>query len=312
MNQVEVYVPILLNFRDNSIVYDPHEVQLLCEATLAADNDITECDHGERAFRHQLDDRWLRDSLQAAGVGPQIENAVERVEVYYYHHRLILRYSFKTFPFELERGVRRFVLEHSRDIAVSKFVERINAAGDTGGPVPDESGRITSYYSYCVMFLPQRAGFPDNMENLLGSHTFRIVEVTPRLRDDDRVHVVRISIPSTNIYSESRPDRFLIVDVVNSIYQHMLYAKKDKDQQRLRALDHFSLATLDKLNVMQEAQLHALWDHAVDALGGRMVDLQAVGQQTKLFRLSVIAVVIASVSVVVSVISFVIAVLTGG
>lgn len=299
MAYAEAYVPVLLNFKDNGIVYSSDDVNALRGRILSPENDVVPCGP-EHVFRHRFDPGAVRSRLTGMGLSQKAIDALGEVGVYYYHHRIVLRYSFGEFGADVERDVREAVRRHSAQVLAEHFVARINSASTTHGPLPDETGRVTSYYSYCVMFFPERPGFSTDVENLIGSHTFRIVEVTPGIWRPDRMHIVRISIPSTNIYSAKPPGRFLVVDVLNAIYQHMLYSKKEQDQQQLQQLDSFSTAALRRLNVMQETQLHAFWDHAVDALGGRMVDMQGAGQQANTFRLSIFALVVAIVSVVVT------------
>lgn len=300
MTDIEAYVPVLLNFRDNSIVYSSADLSRLKARVLGVENGIGT---GTKAaeFGHQLSAECLRETLSSVDADPDVARCLSRVEVYYYHHRVIVKYVFTGLRPSMERAARQLILAHSRHILIDRFVEKINTAGADGGPVPDSDGLVTSYYSYCILFLPLDRTFEDDIENLLGSHTFRIVEVTPNLLERDRVHLVRISIPSTNIYSNGKVKTFLRVDILNAIYQHMLYAKKEQDAKELDSLTEFSTWDLDHRNVMEEAQLHALWDHAVDALGGRMVDLQGVHQQTLLFRTSVLALFLALVGIIITV-----------
>lgn len=297
VSEVEAYVPVLLNFRDNSLVYTPEDLTLLRARVMNSENGVITA--GESCeFGHELSEACLSESLETIKAPPGLSECLRRVEVYYYHHRIILKYVFDSLPPELERHAREFVLKHSRHILVTRFIAAINTASEEGGPVPGNNGLVTCYYSYCVLLVPLDPDFEDNIENLLGSHTFRIVEVTPRLLERDRVHIVRISIPSTHLYSTGTVKRFLRVDLINAIYQHMLYSKKESDSKELKLLEHFSEEALAQLNVMGEKQLHALWNHAVETLGGRMVDLQGVHQQALIFRVSTIALLLALVGII--------------
>lgn len=310
MTTFESYVPTLLNFRDNSLVYSSDELQRLQEHVVHPSNGIVDSVQGSE-FKHELSTDLLPVNCNGIQGDEEAAKCVERVEVYYYHHRIVLKYVFRNLPEDpvTQRSARRLILAHSRHILITRFVNRINSAGLDGGPLPNELGRVTAYYSYCILFVPletksyHKSGLVKNVENLLGSHTFRIVEVTPKILERDRVHIVRISIPSMNVYSTGEIEKFLRVDILNAIYQHMLYSKKDQDAvaEDMRDLTEFSIADLDNRNVMQEAQLHALWDHAVDALGGRMVDLQGVHQQTLLFRASILALLLALVGIVLTI-----------
>jgi hypothetical protein len=297
---IEAYVPVLLNFRENTQVYSSEDLSLLSARVLNPGNGISE-GAGATEFKHALSESHLRTTLTDVKAAPDVAKLITRVEVYYYHHRIILKYVIAELAPSEERSVRQLILVHSRHVLISNFVNVINTAGPKAGPLPDESGRVTTYYSYCILLVPLHPDFVDNIENLLGSHTFRIVEVTPKLLERDRVHLVRISIPSTHLYSVGTVKTFLRVDIINAIYQHMLYAKKEQDAGNKDPLVAFSEADLDHRNVMQEAQLHALWDHAVDAWGGRMVDLQGVHQQTLLFRASILALLLALVGIIITV-----------
>ncbi|WP_151084593.1 hypothetical protein [Nocardioides cynanchi] len=301
---IEIYVPVLLNFRDNALVYLPEQVERLRDTLLSEDNGIRELEAADAVFGHEL----VRPDATALESGdvPAWPEQLDRVEAYYYHHRIILRYLFSQAPKGGDRAARQVAVAHSAHVLEHHFVHRINTVDD-GAPLPDdEHGRVTSYYSYCLIFAPEPAHFQDRMDNLLGSHTFRIVEVTPRLLERDRTHLVRISIPSTNVYSTTDVGRWLKVDILNAVYQHMLYAKKEQDERDLQTLVAFSRRATAHRNVMEESQLHALWDHAVDALGGRTVDLHSVSQQTNLFRISFVAVVLAALSSVVAVVSLIV------
>jgi hypothetical protein len=302
MAEIEIYVPVLLNFRDNGLIYDSEDVRRLQTTLLGEANGIRDATAPDALFEHEL--------VKPDGTpSPRDEHDdwpahLARVEVYYYHHRIILRYLFDAAIPGGDRAARQVVLRHSAYVLEHRFVRQINSIRD-GAPVPDERGRVTSYYSYCLIFALEPAGFRDGMETLLGSHTFRIVEVTPKLYERDRMHLVRISIPSTNVYYRKDVGHFLKVDILNAIYQHMLYAKKEKDEEELLKLVDFTPEATSRHNVMQESQLHALWDHAVDALGGRTVDLHTVGQQANLFRISFLAVILAALSSVVAVVSLI-------
>jgi hypothetical protein len=300
MTVVEAYVPVLLSFRENSLVYSTEDLERLKSRVLSPSNGITgRADATE--FAHELSSDCLVESLSAIDADEEVSRWLSRVEVYYYHHRIILKYVLASLPSGYERRARQLILAHSRHILINRFVRVINTAGATGGPLPGEQGHVTSYYSYCILLLPLDSTFEHGLENLLGSHTFRIVEVTPKLLERDRVHLVRISIPSTNLYSRGPVRSFLRVDILNAIYQHMLYAKKEQDERDAPGLIEFSADELDKRNVMREAQLHAFWDHAVDALGGRMVDLQGVHQQTLLFRASILALLLALIGIIITI-----------
>lgn len=293
MSGVEVYVPILLNFIDNQLVYTDEQLVVLRGRVLGVENGIeetrlTESNAGRESlgrFRHRLSTLPHKPGLQT-------------IELYYYHHRVILRYQFDQVPEADERQVRSFVLEHSGEFVQDRVIKVINELAVAGN-----AGVVTMYYSYVIALIENTPNFESNIENLLGSHTFRIGDISDSLWKAGRTHIVRISIPSLNLYYNERVGYFLRMNLINSVYQHMLYAKKDADAAQLAMLTSFSASAESQMNSMREEQLHNFWNFSVDALGGRSVDTENSRLQSKSFTISVWAMLISAMALALSVIS---------
>jgi hypothetical protein len=315
----EVYILALLRFVNDEMVYTEEEVKRLKQTVLSGNKNFTlttgkrkkhkRIDRFEYCYNMEYIHELIKDesNLKCASI---VEDCLENIEVYYYHHRIILKFIFnrgKKSSCE-DRMLREFTKKLADILMQSDFVHRINSIteknpGDTSGYnlIPYEK-RVVLYYSYTVMFINNIKGFGNNIVDFLGSLTFRIVE-SGKIRFG-RVHYIRISIPGMNVYFKKKISNFLKTDIINSVYQNALYQKKESDREESEKdtsgrgqLKDFSAGNLMKYNILQEKHLHVMWSYAQDNLGGKISDIQNKSIEKKSYLMSVIAIIISIIAI---------------
>lgn len=319
----EVYILALLRFVNDEMVYTEDEVKLLKESVLSGNKNLTPTTDKKKKhkrydrFEYSYDMEYIHglfkdeSSLQYASTA---EECLDNIEVYYYHHRIILKFVFnrgKKSTCE-DRMLREFTKKLADILMQSDFVHRINSitqknARDTSehNLIPYEK-RVILYYSYTVMFINNIKGFGNNIADFLGSLTFRIVE-SGKIRFG-RVHYIRISIPGMNVYFKKKISNFLKTDIINSVYQNALYQKKETDREESERdtsgegkLTDFSASNLLKYNILQEKHLHVMWSYAQDNLGGKISDIQNKSIEKKSYLMSVIAIIISIIAILLTI-----------
>jgi hypothetical protein len=194
-------------------------------------------DSFEYQFQQSYIHKLITENEKSYDNAAMAEECLQCIEVYYYHHRVILKFMFERGKKSVceDRMLREFTKKTADLLLQSNFVYRIN--GITQKATDDRTDdklipyekRVVLYYSYMVMFINNSKGFGNNIIDFLGSLTFRIVE-SGKIRFG-HVHYVRISVPGMNVYFKKRISDFLKTDIINSVYQNALYQKKESDRE---------------------------------------------------------------------------------
>lgn len=77
-----------------------------------------------------------------------------------------------------------------------------------------------------------------------------------------KIHLMRISIPSTILYVQKDIGESLLRDIINAIYQYCLYEKRSEGED-----------TNIFENTLDEKLLVKLWEHFINTMGGRAIDV---------------------------------------
>lgn len=139
-----------------------------------------------------------------------------------------------------------------------------NSAADT---------KAISFYSYMMIILPKNKYQLNNYTDKLGSVTFSIIESTNRFLSYGYTHYVRISIPSLNVYYDKEISNDIKVDLINLIYQNLLYEKKLDDKDMPFSDDLYK--NLKNYNCIDERKLTSFWNNTMEMLGGKISEKQA-------------------------------------
>jgi len=107
-----------------------------------------------------------------------------------------------------------------------------------------------------------------------------------------RKHLMRISIPSTILYAQKEVGGDLHRDIINAIYQHCLYEKKAKDENK--KLIDWKDGPFD--NQLDETILVKLWTHILDTMGGTSAEIHAARIKSTQRFLTMVALIIAALT----------------
>lgn len=319
----EVYILALLRFVNDEMVYTEDEVKRLKNTVLSSNEHLTPTEVSKKKKRKYESFEYIykRDYLHelikkesSLHYSSDVEACLDNIEVYYYHHRIILKFIYtrnKKASCE-DRMLREFTKKLADILMQNDIVHRVN--GITQKSADDNSAvnlipyekRIVLYYSYTVMFIKNRKGFGSNIVDFLGSLTFRIVEAG-KIRFGN-VHYIRISIPGMNVYYKKKISDFLKTDIINSVYQNALYQKKETDREEdnnnpeaAELLRDFYVENLIRYNVLQEKHLHVMWSYAQDNLGGKISDIQNKNTEKKSYLMSIIAIIISIIALLLTI-----------
>ncbi len=282
----EIYVLGLLKFLDDKVVFSDTELEEINEA-------IQKELIGRKIFleirRNQAFESYhlAIDSLKKLY---GLEIPLTKAIMHYYHHRVILYFKLRNIhSFKDLRSVRRQIMQLANDIIRGTIQESINTLVNKGKV--NEAGKIEFFYTYPLILMSNAGKCEGNFLPFLtqiSSLTFEIIE--PALfKPTGNKLMVRISIPSTIICSKSKINQSTIRDVINAIYQHCLYEKKIIDVKRG-----------DFENKLDESNLVKLWEHMLDTMGGRPIDISFAKLTHISYFLALIAIIISIISILLS------------
>lgn len=295
---VEIFIPVLLKFKDDSIVYKDEELLLLQNSVFQSftRNPNFKKDHCKH-FEYILNDadyyklqNDLTDKLTKL-----------KIEIYYYHHRIVLKYSFRIISNNDIRIIRKAIKEHSISI-VENIISKINNLVDQNKVA--KKSRVLLYYSFIIIFVRHK------IDDRIGTLTIRIFESSKFIFKHGHSHFLRISIPSIIVYSKYAIGEDLRVDIINSIYQHCLYNKKNQDlknrqDNKLEDFKKFDKKNVEIYNTINESHLSILWQHSIDTFGGKTSDNQIQDISRKTFVFLIITVIITIISIMLTVYNFI-------
>ena len=148
---------------------------------------------------------------------------------------------------------------------------------------------IVKFFTYPLIILKRclksSEAFPFSEET--GSLCFDIVEPS-WFPPTGKRHLMRVSIPSTILYTQGEAGKDLLRDIVNATYQYCLYEQKAMDVSR----NFFE-------NVLDESLQVKLWTHITDCMGGRSIDVHVIRLTHATCFLAVLAIIISIISLVV-------------
>jgi hypothetical protein len=287
--KTKMYVLCLLNFKDDRIVFKKEELNNIKDAIA---NGLEE----QNLFTSGGKNRESRDGfevyrLDSKKVGGCLSKGatIELAEMGYYHHRVIVQLILNSVDdFSKLREVRDQLRQPVDEMIERGVMQKINAL-ICAGKVREEAG-VEFFYTYPLIVLEKRPkrseAFPFSEET--STLCFDIVEPS-WVRPSGKKHMMRVSIPSTVLYTQGRVDRDLVRDVINAIYQYCLYEKKSMDKKPFE-------------NLLDESLLANLWTQLVDRMGGRTIEVHTIRLSHVTYFLALSAFILSIISLIVSLI----------
>jgi hypothetical protein len=263
---IEIYIPVLIKFKNDGIVFKDKVIDEICKKVYANFNK-----YDERMSKHDHFDYYFKDEtiqlllkkLHTSGLDFNKKDISG--EFYYYHHRIIIKFEFKVADnFKGLRKLRSAINEFYPALINECVFNNINSVSDT---------TAVSFYSYMMMIVPKNKYQLSDYSDRLGSVTFSIIESTNKFLSYGNTHYVRISIPSIIVYYENIISNDTKVDLINLIYQNLLYEKKLSDKDSIFSDDLYD--NLEKYNCIDESKLSLFWNSTMDMLGGKISERQA-------------------------------------
>ncbi|MBH9967971.1 hypothetical protein [[Bacillus] enclensis] len=205
--------------------------------------------------RLNLESKWVTYHLDHNEVIASLEGVsshLTRAEMGYYHHRVIFRFTFEGNDFNSElRDIRQGLKEFSNELISSVIIK------------PNQDLLFERCDTYQLFIVHEgRKLFSKEADPIYSNDTttmaFNITEPS-KISPIGKKYNIRISIPSTIIYSQSGVSDDFLKAMINSIYQYCLYEKKELNRKK-------------EISDIDETQLVHLWHHIIDTMGGRTLD----------------------------------------
>lgn len=215
--KIDIFILGLLRFLDDSAVFPASVLQRFNDS-------IKDCLGQE----HEMRDCWYAYTLETGRLVERLSKSannaitITSAELGYYHHRVFLTYSVDNVQdFSQLRQIRDELKMISDEILQRCFL--------------NQHAEIQYFYTYPFIIvnkaLHKVRGNTYN-ELLFSSETtslsFEILEHS-WWKPFGNTYQMRISIPSTILYSDKRVNKNLFSNIINAIYQYCLYQKKIQD-----------------------------------------------------------------------------------
>lgn len=299
--EAEMYVLCLLKFEDDEIVF-----------TDIQQDAIKGCIYKNFFKNNQLDSFEPKLGFKVYSLPPErVECALKRIgqqigeiicitscKIGYYHHRAIVCFTFSCLDESYIRDVRndfKILADQIIEFNIKSSFEQLISIGS----IPKE-GRCEFFYTYPLIIVHRGKTFLKNIIEL-----FKIAKYGSKARQcpfseklttlsydfiepsfsslSSKRHMIRISIPSTIIYTNHKMDNDLLWDLINSIYQNCLYGIKLNSEK--------------EKNVMSEDLLIKFSNHILESINSKRTELY-------LTKIKMLSFVVALIGVSIGVISF--------
>jgi hypothetical protein len=289
--KIEMHGLCLLKFQDDKIVLREEELNKIKDA-------IADGLQKQKLFTGAKPNRESRDgfeiySLDSKKIGSYLSAGatINSAEIGYYHHRVIVHLiSDSADDFSKLREVRDKLKQLVDEMIEQGVRNEINALTRTGKI--SKEARVEFFYTYPLIVVEKSSkrseAFPFSEET--SSLCFDIVEPS-WVRPSGKRHMMRVSIPSTVLYTQGKVGRDLVRDIINAIYQYCLYEKKSMDVSK----NSFK-------NVLDENLLANLWTQIVDRMGGRTIEVHTIRLTHVTYFLALSAFILSIISLTVSLI----------
>lgn len=207
-------------------------------------------------------------------------------ELFLYHHRMRIEVELNDQDEYTDSSLQGIIRERRRllnEIIHEKVPDLINEINiELNG-----KHKILGASSYPVIIVPKPDEFEICLDNLIQTNTFRISDIK---KFKNIYHYARISIPSTIIYSSTKLETVFGANLINCIYQYLLYDLKRK-WLLSNGSKHF--ASPEIIEITSERDLVKLWDRMLDEFGCKISDEIIRAHELRTIWLDRIAVLVA-------------------
>ena len=302
--EIDVYILCLHKFEDDKVILDDNELKNASKAIKECLDSRGYLEKGPEVIEkwyvytlcplNLLDKEELPNEIHSK-LHDEIYCNITKAELGYYHHRTIAKFRLR-YPkcdFSCQREIRQELKKKSGEIIEDCVKNRINNLTLSGEM--SNKGIIRFLYTYPFIIVKEKKGIVKSICTYLstvvkgeretipfsqetGTLSFEIYELG-RFRYKRRV--MRVSGPSIFLYADGDVGTRLVRDIINAIYQHCLYEKKLRDEEK---------GTFE--NILDESILVKLWTHIINTMGGRHFDVLLSRITFAMYILTILAIII--------------------
>lgn len=270
--KAELYILGLFTFKDEdekNIVFDKEQlnsINLNIEEELGIKRTVT-------------NSNWVKYNLSHSDImNPPVSDScrLTAAEMGYYHHRVIFRFIIEGTDVNTDLREIRSKLKNFANEQIATAIIK-----------PNLPHGFLHCDIYQLIIVHEGKKIFSKKEDLIFSNdtttmAFDINEPNKILPGGKRYNI-RISIPSTIIYTRSGVSADFQKAIINSIYQYCLYEKKEANKR-------------NKTTDIGETQLVHLWNHIIDTMGGRTSDKNIAKISQTNYLLAFVALLIAIIA----------------
>ncbi|MEH6993445.1 hypothetical protein V7075_12090 [Neobacillus drentensis] len=222
------------------------------------------------------DSKWVTYHFTNKEILQSSTCKITEAEMGYYHHRVIFRFIIDGDKINTElRDIRENLKAFAQNVIQNSIIE------------PNRSFKFKDFDIYQLLIIHEGIKISTKKEDPVFSNdtTTMAFDITePRkISPFGRKYNIRISIPSTIIYSKFGVSDDFLKAMINSIYQYCLYEKKELNKHK-------------RISDIGEGQLVKLWHHIIDTMGGRTLDKNLAKVSHTNYVVAVIALAIGAVA----------------
>ena len=259
--KIKMYILGLLKFKNDNIVFNTEELESISQAI---DNCLQKkgflMGRSKKIggfYVYSLDPKKLPIEMSKSSI-----TKINLAEIGFYHHRVIvnlaldLEDSFYALR-EIREGLKQFA-DKIICCCVKKEIDKLIQCEEVR-----EEGEIKFFYTYPLIIVENGARKCETIpfSEQTNALCFEIVEPCWH-KLFGRKHIMRISVPSTILYTQGEAGNNLLRDIINAIYLRCLYEKMSRDKKS----GTFKNAIDVDINT-------ELMEYTLDKMGGRTVDV---------------------------------------
>lgn len=299
--EIDVYILCLHKFEDDRVILDGDELE---NASRAIKECLKKQDYlGKEEVDEELrqKEKWyvytlcpinllekeLPDDIRRR-LQDEVYCNITEAKLGYYHHRTIVKFKleYPQYDFSSLREIRQELKRKADEIIHKCVKEKVNDLFFSGKM--KEEGIIRFLYTY--PFIVVKNGVkecktvPFSQET--GTLSFDIYELG-RLKLTSKRSMMRVSGPSIVLFTKGDVDPKLLRDIINAIYQHCLYEKKLRDEEK---------GTFE--NTLDESIIVRFWRHIIDTMGGEYIDVFISRINIAMYILAIAAAIFSGVTLI--------------
>ena len=285
--KIKMYVLCLLKFEDDDIVFNTEELKSINQT-------INNCLQQQEFLTDRSKPRGGFHVYSLNPMNLPIDKTnisqITLAELGYYHHRVIVNLILDLEDsFRALREVREELKQFSDNIIDSCIKNKIN--GLIQYRKVRKEGKVKFFYTYPLIIIEDGAKKCETIPFSEQTDALCCEIVEPYWRKlFGKKHIMRITVPSTILYTQGKVGKNLLRDLINAIYLRCLYEKMSRDKKS----GTFKNAINSDINV-------ALMDYILDKMGGRTVDVHNVMMANITYILAFLALLVATLALFLSV-----------